>query len=106
MSAFFIPQVNGTGQRSHAVDGVAESLVKSKKYLLPMAVFAPEVTGGVVVAYLVDGRLKLPKGAAVFSIGDEEVTDAPVPAVEPARQRLPVTSAPAMQSSTPATPNL
>jgi hypothetical protein len=71
-----------------------------------MAVFAPEVTGGVVVAYLVDGRLKLPKGAAVFSIGDEEVTDAPVPADEPARQRLPVASDPALKSSAPATPNL
>ena len=106
MSAFVIPQVNGTVPRSHAVDGVAESLVKSKKYLLPMAVFAPEVTGGVVVAYLVDGRLKLPKGAAVFSIGDEEVTDAPVPAVEPARQKLPVPSDPTLKSSVPATPNI
>src|ERR1700733_2903056 len=71
MSAFAIPQIPGSVPRSHPVDGVAESLVKSKKYLLPLAVFAPEVTGGVIVAYLADGRLKLPKGAAVFSIGDE-----------------------------------
>ena len=41
MSAFVIPQVPGSVPRSHGVDGVAESLVKSKKYLLPMAVFAP-----------------------------------------------------------------
>ena len=62
MTAFVIQQVPGSIPRSHPVDGVAESLVKSKKYLLPMAFLAPEVTGGVVVAYLVDGRLKLPKG--------------------------------------------
>ncbi len=38
MSAFVIPQVPGSVPRSHPVDGVAESLVKSKKYLLPLAV--------------------------------------------------------------------
>ena len=59
MSAFVIPQVPGSIPRSHPVDGVAESLVKSKKYLLPLVILAPEVTGGVAVAYLVDGRLKL-----------------------------------------------
>jgi hypothetical protein len=60
MSAFVIPQIPGSIPRSHPVDGVVESLVKSKKYLLPMVVLVPEVTGGVVVAYLVDGRMKLP----------------------------------------------
>jgi len=106
MSAFVIPQVPGSVPRSHGVDGVAESLVKSKKYLLPMAVFAPEVTGGVVVAYLADGRLKLPKGATVFDIGDEEVTDSPLPADEPAREKLPRPSDPAVKVSTPATPQI
>jgi hypothetical protein len=76
MTAFVIPQVPGSVPRSHAVDGVAESLVKSKKYLLPLTVFAPEVTGGVVVAYLVDGRLKVPKDTPVFAIGDD-VNSAP-----------------------------
>lgn len=74
MRAFVIPQVPGTMPRSHAVDGVAESLLKSKKYLLPLTILAPEVTGGVVVAYLADGRLKLPKDTPVFQIGDEEET--------------------------------
>jgi len=77
MSAFVILQVPGSIPRSHAVDGVAESLLKSKKYLLPLTVLAPEVTGGVVVAYLADGRLKLPKGTPVFNIGDEEDTGQP-----------------------------
>ncbi len=98
MTAFVIPQVPGSVPRSHSVDGVAESLVKSKKYLLPMAVFAPEVTGGVVVAYLVDGRLKLPKGATVFDIGDEETTGTPPPEPEPARERLTLPSEPANPS--------
>ncbi len=89
MSAFVIKQIPGSIPRSHPVDGIAESLVKSKKYLLPLVVLAPEVTGGVVVAYLVDGRLKLPKSAPVFEIGDEETTGAPE---APAEQRnvLPV----------------
>jgi hypothetical protein len=74
MTAFVIAQVPGNIPRSHPVDGVTESLVKSKKYLLPMAFLAPQVTGGVVVAYLVDGRLKLPKDTPVFDIGDEQTT--------------------------------
>ena len=90
MSAFVIRQVPGTIPRSHPVDGVAESLVKSKKYLIPMTILAPEVTGGVVMAYLADGRLKLPKGTPVFNIGDEE-TGPSTPSAEPVRQAMPAT---------------
>ena len=93
MTAFVIPQVPGSIPRSHGVDGVAESLVKSKRYLIPLTILAPEVTGGAVVAYLADGRLKLPKGTPVFNIGDEENTGQPSPAVEPVKEPL-----------TPATP--
>ncbi len=78
MTAFVIPQVQGNMSRSHGVDGVAESLVKSKKYLIPLVVLNPEVTGGIVVAYLVEGRLKLPKDARVFAVNDAEVRDLPV----------------------------
>jgi hypothetical protein len=70
MSAFVIPQVQGTVNRSHPVDGVAESLVKSKKYLLPLAILSPEVAGGAVVAYLAEGRMKLPKDATLFKVDD------------------------------------
>jgi hypothetical protein len=91
MSAFVIRQIPGSIPRSHPVDGIAESLVKSKKYLVPLIVLAPEVTGGVVVAYLVDGRLKLPKGTPIFEIGDEETTGAPDPPAEK-RDVLPVSS--------------
>jgi hypothetical protein len=97
MTAFVIQQVPGSIPRSHPVDGVAESLVKSKKYLLPMAFLAPEVTGGVVVAYLVDGRMKLPKGTQTFDIGDEETT-------APPRRPLPVPTPRRTSSSSPAIP--
>jgi hypothetical protein len=83
MSAFVIPQIPGKVSRSHPVDGVAESLVKSKRYLLPLVVLAPEVTGGVVAAYLVDGRMKMPKNASIFEIGDEETTTASATAAAP-----------------------
>jgi hypothetical protein len=112
MTAFVIPQVSGSVPRSHPVDGVAESLLKSKKYLIPLTVLAPEVTGGVVVAYLVDGRLKLPKGATVFNIGDQEnsgqtstgLTEAP--ATAPSREPAPTTPEPASHSGSPTTPQL
>lgn len=93
MTAFVIPQVSGSIPRSHPVDGVAESLVKSKKYLIPMVALVPEVTGGVVVAYLVDGRLKLPKDTPVFEIGDEETAG-------PTTSRK-VLSVPSSQASSP-----
>lgn len=72
LSAFVIPQVPGTIGRSHAVHGVAESLVKSKKYLIPLTILAPAVSGGVVVAYLAEGRLKLPKDTPVFDLAEQE----------------------------------
>ncbi len=100
MTAFVIPQVPGSIPRSHPVDGIAESLVKSKKYLIPLIVLAPEVTGGVVAAYLVDGRLKLPKDTAIFEIGDEETTGTPSLPVPP-RTVLPV---PPPQKTPPSSP--
>jgi hypothetical protein len=104
MSAFVIPQVAGSVPRSHHVDGVAESLIKSKKYLLPLAVFAPEVTGGVIVVYLVDGRLKMPKDATVFDIGDEEVTGVSPTPPEAPRERLPLPSDSAVPAPAPTLP--
>jgi hypothetical protein len=105
MSAFVIPQVPGSIPRSHPVDGVAESLVKSKKYLIPLVLLAPEVTGGVVVAYLVDGHLKLPKGTPIFEVGDEETASQPAQPAAP-RKALPVPSPQATpaSSSPPAQP--
>ena len=74
MSAFTILQVPGDLRRSHPVDGVDESLVKSKKYLLPLVVLSPPLAGAIVVGYLADGRMRLPKDATIFEVGDEEHT--------------------------------
>ena len=112
MTAFVIPQVLGNVPRSHPVDGVAESLLKSKKYLIPLTVLAPELTGGVVVAYLVDGRLKLPKGATIFNIGDQENSGqtstglTEPPATAPSQEPAPTTPEPANHSGSPTTPQL
>jgi hypothetical protein len=71
MSAFTILQVPGSIPRSHPVGGVAESLVKSKKYLLPLIVLSPEFVGVTAAGYLAEGRLQLPKNATIFAIDDE-----------------------------------
>ena len=73
-STFMIPQVPGGIKRSHPIDGVMESVVKSKKYVLPLAVLDPEVTAGLVVAYLADGRFATPKDATVEIVPGGAVT--------------------------------
>ena len=73
-STFMIQQVPGSIKRSHPIDGVMESVVKSKKYVLPLAVLDPEVAAGLVVAYLTDGRFKAPKDATVEIIPGGTVT--------------------------------
>ncbi len=77
LSVFIIPQVAGSVPRSHPIDGVTESLIKSKKYLLPLAVLSPEATGAIALAYLLEGRLKLPKTPPVLDIADKETTGVP-----------------------------
>lgn len=54
-SSFTIAQVPGTVPRSHPVRGVLESLMKSKRYVVPLttlAVFQPYLGGGLAVAWL------------------------------------------------------
>ncbi|HXC96786.1 MAG TPA: hypothetical protein VNU92_13885 [Edaphobacter sp.] len=75
-STFMIPQVPGTIKRSHPIDGVLESVVKSKKYVVPIAVLSPEVAAGFVVAYLTDGRFKAPKDATVEIVPGDTLTKA------------------------------
>jgi hypothetical protein len=84
VSSFVIPQVDGTVERSHKVHGVAESLIKSKKYLLPLVILSPYTTGGILLAYLVDGRLDLPKNAAVFDFDEARVKKQPTVVVDAA----------------------
>jgi len=58
-AAFFLPQVPGSRRPSHRVGGVTEGLVKSKKYILPLAVFHPWVAGSIFAIYLVSGRFDI-----------------------------------------------
>jgi hypothetical protein len=103
-STFMIPQVPGSIRRSHSIDGVLESVVKSKKYVVPLAVLNPELTAGFVVAYLTDGRFKPPKDAAVEIVPGDPVTITGVAA--PARgepeTRRPLTSSDVAPAIVPA----
>ncbi len=109
MSAFVIPQVPGTIQRSHPVKGVAQSLVKSKKYLIPMTILTPELTGGLVIAYLAKGRMELPKDALVFNVNDNVMQPGPAGPVQAAdsgggRRPLAPSAPAALATPLPATP--
>jgi len=68
-SSFVIPQVPGSVQRSTTVHGVVESLLKSKKYIVPVAVFEPVAAGAIAVAYIGGGRFDPKKNALVLAPG-------------------------------------
>lgn len=55
-SAIVIPQVPGTIERSKPARGIFESLMKSKKYALPLFALHPIFSGAFVAAYLTGGR--------------------------------------------------
>ena len=69
--SFVIPQVPGM-PRSTKVHGVVESVLKSKKYLLPVALLHPFLTGGLAVAYVGDGRFDPSRNAMIFDSGHLE----------------------------------
>jgi hypothetical protein len=68
-SSFVVPQVPGTIPRSTPVHGVVESVLKSKKYLLPVAVLHPIVTGFLAAAYVGDGRFDPTRQALILESG-------------------------------------
>ena len=58
-SSFVITQVPGTTPRSSAVRSVLESLLKSKRYIIPLAPLAilhPYLGGGLALAWIEDGH--------------------------------------------------
>lgn len=71
MRTFVIPQVPGSIPRSTPVDGVVESLVKSKKYVVPLAALHPIITGTLIAAYFGDGRFHPDPHAQVFNPAQE-----------------------------------
>ena len=106
VSTFVIPQVEGAVKRSHPVNGVTESLVKSKKYVIPMAVLTPHVLGTVAVAYLVDGRFRLPKDAPEFDLNRAEVKTERIEPLSPAASTIETAADPEPETMTggPASP--
>lgn len=68
MSSFQIPQVPGSIPRSRHVDDVAEGLLKSKKYVIPLALLSPPVMGGIALLYVTEGRFSLKRDTDVFDI--------------------------------------
>lgn len=71
---FVIPQVPGNIPRSHRPRGVVESLLMTKKYVVPIAVFHPYVLVGIAVTYLTRGRFDIAKDAPMIPVADQEKT--------------------------------
>jgi hypothetical protein len=59
LSAFFLPQIPGSRQSSHQVDSVSAGLVRSKKYILPLAAVHPWLACGIFAIYLTNGRFNV-----------------------------------------------
>jgi hypothetical protein len=59
LSAFFLPQIPGSHHPSHRLDGVSAALVKSKKYILPLAAFHPWVACSIFAIYVANGRFNV-----------------------------------------------
>jgi hypothetical protein len=68
LSSFVIPQVPGSIPRSKRVDDVAEGLLKSKKYVVPLALLSPVTVGSIAVLYFTEGRFDLKKDTDIFDI--------------------------------------
>jgi hypothetical protein len=74
LSNVVIPQVPGTFPRSHPPRGVVESLLKTKKYAVPIAVLHPYFLAGMAITYLTIGRFEFPKNAPTVAVLDQQQT--------------------------------
>jgi hypothetical protein len=72
LNEIIIPQVPGDIPRSHAPRGIVESLLKTKKYVVPIAVLNPYIVAGIAVTYLTNGRFALAKNAPIIPVMDQE----------------------------------
>jgi hypothetical protein len=99
-TTFVIPQIEGPIHRSEPIDGVIESLVKSKKYVLPLAALHPLIMGGLAVAYLGDGRFHPDPHAEIF---DPARNSALTEVVEGKPVAMPAGALPASAETWPAT---
>jgi hypothetical protein len=65
--SFQIQQVPGSIKRSKSPNSVAEALLKSKKYVVPLVILSPYTACGIGVAYLT-GRFNPKKNAEIFDV--------------------------------------
>jgi hypothetical protein len=74
LKAFVIPQIPGHRRDSRDARGVLESLVKTKKYVIPLALLQPWIPTGFAAGYVLNGRFR-PQAHALHTyepIGLEE----------------------------------
>src|ERR1700685_2564281 len=67
LTTYVIPQVPGNIRRSGPVRGVVEFVVRAKKYMLPLLVFHPVITGALVVAAADGARFNPARNVMVFA---------------------------------------
>lgn len=67
-TTFVIPQVPGKISRSGSIHGVLDSVLETKKYVLPLAILHPAVAGSLIAVYLGGGRYH--PGAHIQSVFD------------------------------------
>jgi hypothetical protein len=100
-SSFVIAQVPGTEPRSRPVRSVLESLLKSKRYMLPLttlAVLHPYLGGGLALAWVEDGHFN-PRRTA-----DSAVEPRLIAQQLQSNRSVPSAAAPANRPATPGTP--
>ncbi len=73
-SDFVIPQVPGTLRRSKPVRGVLETALAAKKYMVPLFLLHPYISGGVLAAYLGHGRFDPSRHALVLDSSSQLAT--------------------------------
>jgi hypothetical protein len=56
LSVFVIPQIPGSARDSRRTRGISESLVKGKRYALPLLAVQPWVSAGLATGYVMSGR--------------------------------------------------
>lgn len=66
LTAFVIPQIPGSRPESVRARGVSESLVRRKRYSIPLAIVQPWIPASLAAGYLVSGRFNPERDATTF----------------------------------------
>lgn len=65
LTVFEVPQVPGSIRRSHTVRGGAETFLKTKRYVFPLALVQPEIAVTLFALYLDHGSWKIARPAEI-----------------------------------------